>query len=222
MPISTGIDGLDRKLNGGFPERTVVLLTGAPGSGKTLFGLNYVVQGAAKGERSCYVSLNETREELLRACSGLKALEVAPKHMDRDLSFVDMRMEDIADLTQFISILDAYPKIDRLVIDNLNKLLFFAPTPKEFRLGLSGLVRFLKSRTGCSLLLCETVNSHDTENNERYECDGVVNLSFLEVEEKPRRILTVEKMRYTDFEARVPHEFAIERKGIRLTGTRII
>jgi len=220
--IGTGMNELDRLLGGGFPERTVILLTGAPGTGKTIFGLNYLVQGAAKGHKGCYVSLNETREELLRACAGFHSLEIAPRHMEKELAFADMRLEDIDDIAHFVSILESYPNLDRLVIDNLNKLLFSAPSQREFRLGLSSLIRFLKTRVGCSLLLCETRDGRETENNEAYDCDGVLNLSFLEVEEKPRRILTIDKMRYAQIDARVPREFAIDRRGIRLTGTRMI
>ncbi|TWB43641.1 ATPase domain-containing protein [Nitrospirillum pindoramense] len=62
--ISTGNPGLDVILSGGLPPRRLYLLEGMPGSGKTTLALEFLGAGAAAGERTLYITLSETREEL--------------------------------------------------------------------------------------------------------------------------------------------------------------
>ncbi len=222
MKVTSGIKKLDKLLGGGFPLKTKILVSGGPGSGKTLFALKFLMEGIMKKEKCCYVSLNETKEELLRACKGIKSLENAEKYLGKNLAIEYIPLGENITMKKFIDIVASYPKIDRLVIDNVNKLLIFAESEKSYRLHFSELVKHLKSMT-CSLLLCETHGERiDTGNGESFECDGVINLSFLELEEKPMRTLTVHKMRYANFDPKVPHEFVIDQKDLKVTGTKII
>src|SRR5438270_12253894 len=61
----TGIDGLDDILGGGFTPHRLYLLEGVPGSGKTTLALQFLLEGARRGEPVLYVTLSETEEELL-------------------------------------------------------------------------------------------------------------------------------------------------------------
>jgi circadian clock protein KaiC len=220
--ITTGIKKLDKLLGGGFPSKTTILVSGGPGSGKTLFALKFLMDGVMKKEKCCYVSLNETREELLRACKGIETLGEAEKHIGKNFAIEHIPLGENITMKKFIDIIASYPKIDRLVIDNVNKLLIFADNDRSYRIHLSELVRSLKSM-GCTLLLCETRGENtDTGNGESFECDGVVSLSFLELEEKPMRTMTVHKMRYANFDPKIPYEFVIDEKDLRLTETKII
>jgi len=221
--VTTGLERLDKLLAGGLPPKTVTLISGGPGSGKTLFGLNFVLNGVSKTKRCCYLSVSETEDELLRACKEIKSLNGAEKYLDKSLSFVNLSLGEDFDLDQFTKIFESYPEIDRLVIDNVNKLLMFASDDKNYRKKLVQLIRYLKEKVNCALLICETKNDEiDTGNSEAFECDGVIHLSFLEIEERPRRILKVHKLRYSSFAPKVPHELVIDSKSLRLSGVKII
>lgn len=221
--VPTGIQKLDKLLGGGFPEKTVILLSGGPGTGKTLFGLNFLLEGARKGERVCYVSLSETKEEIVRACKGIEKLKDVEKFLGKNLAIEYIGLSDSdVNLKMFVSLIREYPKIDRIIIDNANKLLMFADNPRSYRINFSQIIECLKN-AGCSLIICETDGECiDGGNGEAYECDGVVNLSFLELEEKPMRSLTIHKLRYSSFDAKVPHELVIDNSGIRLGETKVI
>lgn len=220
--LTTGLSKLDRLLRGGFPKQTTILLSGGPGTGKTLFALNFLLEGAKKGEKCCYVSLSETKEELIRACEGIKPLQEIKKYLDKNLVIEYIPLGENITLKKFIEIVSMYPQIDRLVIDNVNKLLIFAESKNLYRVYLTELIKHLKTM-GCTLLICETKDEHiDSGNNESFECDGVVNISFLDLEEKPIRTLQITKMRYTSFEPRIRHELVINEKGITLKETKII
>jgi KaiC/GvpD/RAD55 family RecA-like ATPase len=59
--VSTGIDGLDQLLEGGFPKGRSVLITGEPGTGKTIMTLQFLADGLARGEKGIYVAADEDR-----------------------------------------------------------------------------------------------------------------------------------------------------------------
>ena len=61
---STGIEGLDDVLGGGFARGRLHLVQGAPGAGKTTLALQFLLAGAARGESGLLISLSETEEEL--------------------------------------------------------------------------------------------------------------------------------------------------------------
>jgi circadian clock protein KaiC len=223
MRISTGLSSLDKLIDGGFPSNTVILLSGGPGTGKTLIGLNFLVNGATNGEKCYYLSVSESKEELLRACVEIKSLSVAEKYLGKTLLIESFNLGEKINLNYLTKVFSEYPKIDRLVIDNINKLLISAENDKEYRIKLSEILRYLRERVKCTLLLCETKDDEiDTGNGEAFDCDGVLHVSFLELEEKPIRSLEIIKLRYSSFEPRVHHELLIDKRGIRLTATKII
>ena len=63
--ISTGISGLDDILGGGLTPQRVYLVEGSPGAGKTTLGLQFLLDGLARGEAGLYVTLSETADELV-------------------------------------------------------------------------------------------------------------------------------------------------------------
>ncbi len=220
--ISTGLNDMDKIMDGGFPAKTTVLVCGAPGTGKTLLGLNFLLDGAAKGEKCCYLSVSESKDELLRACNGIESLKKVNNYLDKNLIFKTIPLGEKIDLEGFTEMFDDMSNIDRIVIDNVNKLLIAADNRKEYRIRLSKLLGNLKKKVGCSLLICEMVENSDSDHDEAFECDGVVKLSFLDLEERPLRMLQILKMRYTDFHPKVSHELLINKKEIRLTQTKIV
>ena len=64
--VATGIDGLDELLEGGLPQGRIVALTGSAGSGKTTFGMQFLMQGIREGEAGVYVTLEEEEADLFQ------------------------------------------------------------------------------------------------------------------------------------------------------------
>lgn len=223
MRVTTGLKKLDTALAGGFPENSVVLLSGGPGTGKTLLALKFLLEGARAGEKCCYITLCESSEEIMRACESVKSLSDAKKYLGKNLAIEPVMMsQSNISMRKFVDILSNYPKIDRIVIDDVNKLLMFSESEKAYRGYLADLVRSLKSARS-ALLLCETKGDDQLDSGgEAFECDGIVQIVFLDLEEKPLRALIVHKMRYTNFDAKVPHELKIDNNDIRLTESKVI
>ncbi len=74
--IKTGIAGLDDLLNGGIPRGNQVLISGGPGTGKTMLSLEFLVRNAINGRKGIFFNLEETgeklKEEFLSAMPNLK------------------------------------------------------------------------------------------------------------------------------------------------------
>ena len=82
---STGIIGLDDILGGGFARDRVYLFEGSPGTGKTTAALAFLLAGAAAGERTLYITLSETADELRDTAAshglnldGIEVFELVP------------------------------------------------------------------------------------------------------------------------------------------------
>lgn len=224
MVVTTGLKKFDKILSGGLPENSVTLLSGGPGTGKTLFSLNFLLEGAKKGEKCCYVSLSENEDELMKAAGAITSLSQIKKYLGKNFQIESLLMgESNLNMRKFVEILSNYPKLDRIVIDNVNKLLIFSEDSKFYRAYLLQLVRNLKDARA-AFLICETDGDDkmDSGNKESYECDGIIQMMFLELEEKPMRSIIVHKMRYTNFDPKVPHEIKISGKEITLTETKVI
>ncbi len=63
--LSTGIAGLDELLKGGIRKTNSVLVAGVPGSGKTVFGMHYILEGTKHGEPGLFISYEESEESIL-------------------------------------------------------------------------------------------------------------------------------------------------------------
>ncbi|HEY0326555.1 MAG TPA: ATPase domain-containing protein [Allosphingosinicella sp.] len=90
-PVSTGLPPLDYILAGGFAANRLHLVEGEPGSGKTTLGLQFLLEGKAKGERCLYITLSESRAELLHVAGthgwdldGIEIFELVPPELSLD------------------------------------------------------------------------------------------------------------------------------------------
>ena len=90
-PVPSGITGLDEILVGGFSRGNVHLVEGSPGTGKTTLGLQFLLDGRERGERCLYVTLSETKRELMRSArthgwslDGIEIFELVPPELTLD------------------------------------------------------------------------------------------------------------------------------------------
>ncbi|MBS7610142.1 AAA family ATPase [Candidatus Bathyarchaeota archaeon] len=176
--IPSGIEGLDKLIEGGFPRGSLILLSGSPGVGKTVFAASFVCKGVQLGETGVYASLCEDKETLLRNLSrhlrwdyrrcveeGAKEAEVEGKTEEDTkgeakakakcvfLDFAVMRGEGVAAILD--SILDSVRRFGarRLVIDSISALVQGIEDKAEMRILLQAVLRKIVRREGCTALL---------------------------------------------------------------------
>ena len=152
-----GIDGLDDILNGGLPTGHIYLVEGDPGTGKTTIALQFLQEGVRLGETALYVTLSESKQELLAVADshgwsldGIDIFELLPEEtslgIDRQYTVFHPAEVELADTTQ--SILDkvANCQSKRVVIDSLSELRMLAQEPIRYRRQLLALKDFFAER----------------------------------------------------------------------------
>src|SRR5215472_19299593 len=115
----SGIEGLDDILNGGLPRDCFYLIQGVPGSGKTTLALQFLLEGVRCGESVFYVTLSETRDELLKVTrSHGWSLENIPL---LELSAIEQLLRPESQTTVFRPSEIELNKISKLLIDEVGE-----------------------------------------------------------------------------------------------------
>ena len=127
--VGTGIPGLDKLMDGGFPVNSVVLVSGAPGTGKSILCMQFLYHGARNNEPGLYVTFEQTEKELIDNAKEV-GFDFEPlirkgklKVMHINLGMFEQAMVDVDDLMKTIAGEVKRMKAKRLVIDSLSSLI---------------------------------------------------------------------------------------------------
>ena len=223
---ATGIPGLDDVLHGGLLSGRFYLLDGNPGAGKTTLALQYLLEGVRQGERCLYVTLSESRDELVAGAKshgwsldGIEILELISD--DRDLigdQDVTMYHPSEVELTQTTrKVLDVVERFkpSRMVFDSLSELRLLAQTSLRYRRQILALKQFFIGRN-CTVLLLDDRTAEGPDRQLQSIAHGVISLDH-----KPPtygsalRQMQVIKFRGSDFRSGF-HDISIRRGGLEV------
>lgn len=218
--LSTGVAGLDALLGGGIISGSVTLISGSAGAGKTTMGMQFVVDGARRGEKGAYVSLEQEPEHILVSASTL-GLELADLR-DKKMVTVDYLGSARLRANQLLSILAERviaTGAKRLVLDGTDRLLTDAMRPEELRDVLFTLVsriRGLGVTTWFSLEARSLFIGDDvTERSLSAIADNLILLRYQEMHNELNRTLTIIKTRNSDHDP-AHHTYEIAQGGVRV------
>ncbi|HEV7429345.1 MAG TPA: circadian clock protein KaiC [Thermoanaerobaculia bacterium] len=219
----TGITGLDEITNGGIPRGRPTLICGGPGCGKTLFGIEFLVNGAKQGEPGVFVAFEERPEELAQNVTSLgfdlnrlqkqKKLFVEYLHIER--SEIDETGEYDLDAL-FFRLADAVDSVGakRIVLDTLETLFSGFSNEAILRAELRRLFRWLKDRGLTAVITAERGDGALTRQGlEEYVSDCVIVLDHRLSDQVATRRLRVLKYRGTQHGTN-EYPFLIDRDGI--------
>jgi circadian clock protein KaiC len=217
--ITSGNHDLDAICGGGFFRDSIVLVSGATGTGKTLTVSHFVAGGAAAGERCLFIAFEESRDQLFRNASGW-GMDFEKLEADGKLRVVCEYPESSALEDHVIRIKDEIEsfKPDRVAVDSLSALERVS-TVKGFREAVIGLTSFIKQREIAGLFTATTPTlvggTSVTETHVSTITDSIILLRYVEVYGEMRRGLAVLKMRGSAHEKDI-REFMIDGKGMHI------
>lgn len=234
--VKTGVSGLDSLLEGGFPLGRSVLVSGACGTGKTIFCMQYIYEGAKKfSEPGVYVTLDERpdliREDVARFGWDLKKLEDQNKIqiVDGTIAKIGMPSEEEYALPVtgydvdklLLEVMRVIKRIGatRVVIDSIPALGFNFENQNDVRKAILKL-SYMLMRSGVTSLLTSEIqdeaNRFGKYGVEEYVVDGVVVLHYMGVGTQSNRTLHIRKMRATKHSEDL-HPMQITETGIKVT-----
>ena len=210
--VSTGISGLDPLVGGGFLTGKVYLVSGEAGTGKTIFGMQFLYQGLILGENGIYVSTNNKPSQIIVDAESLGwdfrkyarerklgLLDIAPyfaEILSGKTTTVDIDAV-VSDLTQNIKGLGA----KRIVIDPIAPLVLGQEYVSSMQEYIHHLVAALENNTGCTAVVTSGIPSGFAALShygvEEFVADGVIVLGVANFNGYHVRTLTIKKMRST-------------------------
>jgi len=235
--ITTGIPGMDELLKGGIPKRNIVLISGGPGTGKTIFSQQYLYHGLLKGEPGVYVALEEHPVQVRREMAefgwdvrryedeGLFAVvDAFTSGIGEAAKREKYIVTDVDDFGEFIDVVKQAikdTKAVRVVVDSVSTL--YITKPSVARGLLMNLKRVLAGLGTTALLVSQVSVTERGFGGPGVEhaVDGIVRLDLDEVEGELKRTLIIWKMRGTSHDMR-RHPFEITDKGIIVHPDKIV
>jgi circadian clock protein KaiC len=223
---ATGIAGVDAVLHGGLPLGENTLLIGGPGSGKTMFALQVLVNGAlADREVGLFVSFEQSPAKLLASAEGFglrpSAENAAGVHIFDArpvLDSIESGNFDIGGLLAIVSDEVRRHSIRRIVFDGLDAVFAFGGDREMLGREFRRLVQFTNAERLTSIV-CMKPNHGEGPAEDfdflEYTADAVVRLGYRVTNGLVRRILRVVKVRGASFAAG-EHPFIITSSGIEL------
>ena len=223
--VSTGIPGLDEVLGGGLPQGHMYLVEGESGVGKTTLGLQFLLEGQRRGERTLWITLSETERQLRQSASShgwsLEGVEVCnpitPQRVhqpDEKYSFFSPADVELDEIREAIVAATDRIRPSRVVFDPFSDIRHLAREVLRYRRQVLTLREFFGEHGSTVLLMQEMTRGTLGDLQAEALVHGYLTLH----QDAPeyggqRRRLRVHKMRGMSFRDGF-HDFSIHTGGL--------
>ncbi|HIH86872.1 MAG TPA: circadian clock protein KaiC [Methanosarcinales archaeon] len=229
--VPTGIEGFDELCEGGLLRDYTYLISGTSGSGKTIFGLQFIYNGITKYNENGIIVATEERPEHIRENAkafgwDLKALEDEGKLAIIDSAstkigipsqekYVDVRPFDMRSMMDQIIMIQEEIDAKRSLIDSTTSIGFYLQDPAKIRVELLKLSTTLEILGLTSIMTSEVVDDdHPSRFGvENFVTEGTIALYYKRMENVRVRSLEIFKMRGSDHSKKI-HPYDITTNGV--------
>lgn len=220
----TGVPGLDNILNGGLTAGRLFLMEGSPGTGKTTMAMRFLMEGAAQGEKTLYITLSETEQELrISAASygwtfaeSLSIFELLPPENlldeNQQQSLLYSSDLELGETTKLIFGAVEQSGATRIVLDSLSEIRLLAQSSLRYRRQVLALKHYF-ARRGATILMLDDLTTEALDKTVHSIAHGVIQLEQMTPDYGPeRRRLKVVKYRGQAYRGGY-HDFVIRNDG---------
>jgi len=198
--VPTGVDGLDAMLGGGLPRASATVVQGGTGTGKTLLGLRFLLEGARHGEPGIHFTLEETADQLrgiaLSLGWDLVSLEkrglltlsyTSPVELSTD-RFLDQARRQVQKL-----------KAKRAVLDSVTSMALGVPSDRRFKERVYAVAKHFRAQgvtLNMNMEIADLLGSAQLSGHGiSFAADNVIQLKYVEVKGRLERGISVLKAR---------------------------
>jgi circadian clock protein KaiC len=213
--VSSGIQGFDKLIEGGFFKGSAVLVSGEAGAGKTIFCAQFIMDGLRKGESCMFITLEEKPEDIIG--DVIRFGWDFQKYMDSKQLILEY--QDPFQITDIASpLIDKIKerKVQRVAVDSTAVFGMYYKDPFEVRKQLFKLISGLKD-IGVTCVLTSEVPEDEKELTrfgvEEFVTDGLIILRTTSMGKTVTRTIEARKMRRTVLDSSV-HTFDFTKNGI--------
>ncbi len=234
--VTSGIHGLDELIQGGFPKGSIIVVSGSPGSGKTICCLQWLWDGLQKGEKCLYIGVESPRLDIIDQAFQF-GWNLEPFESSGLLRFHGLDSSELYDTQRLNEIMHLVQEehYERVVLDSITS---FAKaianssiladtagrgmTPALFsEMARSNVFKLMDTFKKTGSTVCSI--SQDDENNSgdrldrvsSYKGDGLIYLDIAEIGNEENRTLRVKKLRKTKINS-ITQDFEFTEKGITI------
>ncbi len=222
--VATGIPGLDAMLNGGFLPRTANLVEGAPGTGKSTLGMQYIYEGVRRDEPGIILTFEEFPEQYYRDAEAFgwdfRALERQNK-LKIIMSSPEVTKADLENVEGTIQNLIAEMGAQRMLIDSITHFEGLHQDPVELRKLMYGYLNALKRQDLTLILTRESTHlfgeglQGQLNASIQFLADTYIMLRYVEIESAVQRAIVVLKMRGSAHDSTI-RQFEINAQGLKV------
>jgi len=201
--VKCGVEGLDEVVEGGFPKGSLILLAGEPGTGKTVFSMEFLVKGVELNESGVYVSFAEAKNTLINNFSRHLNVDLAKLEVEgkiKILDFTAMKEESVSAILESILAEVKALNAKRLVIDSFSALAQAFKEPIDVRIVVHTVLSRIVREMGCTTIMIEEAPIGESKiglGMEEFVADGLIRLRASELDKRLFRDLEIVKLRGT-------------------------
>jgi circadian clock protein KaiC len=215
--IPSGIPGLDKLIEGGFVKGSTNMVSGGAGTGKTIFCVQFLLEGLKKGEICMFITLEERPEDIIGDVKRF-GWDLEKYVKEKKLFLESQDPFQITDITSPLLDKIKEHKVQRVAVDSTAVFELYYKEASEVRKQLFKLLNGLKDIGVTSILTSELPEKYETLGKfgvEEFVVDGVIVLNYLGIGEKNYGSLQIRKMRRTNHEKDV-YPMEIGKNGIEV------
>lgn len=231
--IQTGIKNVDKLLDGGFPKNSNILISGVPGSGKTIFGLEFLYRGATEfKENGLFVTLEQTQKSLIEQADSL-GFNFKKLISNNQIHILYIPVDQMnRDFGQEIKNIAKKNNVSRIVFDSLSLLAINSTFIQDNKFSLAdgknlkvsfNLSQFIFNfinmfeEIDATTLIIKNLEPEKREEDivSEYVCDGVISLRSMSMGKIRSRTLEITKMRKTSCDNGI-YSLKIKKGGLEV------